>query len=44
MNLQEILEHNDLFIYINNNFNVLSFYIQEIKMILMLDLLYYIMI
>ena len=31
MNLQEILEQNDLVMSINNNFNVLSFYIPEIK-------------
>ena len=31
MNLQEILEQNDLVMSINNNFNVLSFYIPEIE-------------
>lgn len=31
MDLQEILEQNDLVMSINNNFNVLSFYIPEIE-------------
>ena len=31
MDLQEILEQNDLVMSINNNFNVLFFYIPEIE-------------